>query len=118
MLFVHNNHKPVNNGLHPKPYSSPRPSRKRFLDSLLDTFHEWEGTTRNSRGMFLLNNTLPSGRMSLDFMCYQPDDMAKGDTEDGKPESVQTIVGRHVDEQILRPNKVRDAMARKERGQV
>jgi hypothetical protein len=119
MLFVHNNNHKPNNGLHHKPYPSPKPSRKRFFDSLLDTLHEWEGTTRNSHGIFILNDTLPSGRMSLDFMCYQPDEMAKGlETGEGRPESAKTMLSRSLDEEVPRPNKVRDAISRKERGQV
>lgn len=49
--------------------ASKPPSRKRFLDTLLDTFHDWEGTTRASGGF--LDGTLPSGRMSVDFMHYR-----------------------------------------------
>ena len=53
----------------------------------------------------------------MDFMCYQPDEMAKeAERMDGRPESAKTILDHQVDEQLARPNKVRDAMTRKERG--
>ena len=45
--------------------------RRRFLDSLLDTFHSWEGTTHTGRSGFFLDNTVPSGRMTVDFMGYE-----------------------------------------------
>jgi hypothetical protein len=52
--------------------SKEKSSRRKLLDSLLDTFHSWEGTTRHSNDNRWLNDTLPSGRMSVDFMQYQP----------------------------------------------
>jgi hypothetical protein len=52
--------------------SKEKSSRRKLLDSLLDTFHSWEGTTRHSNDNMWLNKTLPSGRMSVDFMQYQP----------------------------------------------
>ncbi|KAH6623181.1 hypothetical protein F5144DRAFT_354801 [Chaetomium tenue] len=94
MLFVHNEktsalahrhnqHHHHHQQLHPhekhclSPHARHRPSdpsqppsRKCFLDSLLDTFHDWEGTTRASGSGRFLDGTLPSGRMSVDFMQY------------------------------------------------
>jgi hypothetical protein len=53
-----------------RPSNSKRSPNKSFFDTLLDTFHDWEGTTRNSDA-WMLNNTLPSVRMSVNFMHYQ-----------------------------------------------
>ncbi|KAH6615964.1 hypothetical protein B0J18DRAFT_293457 [Chaetomium sp. MPI-SDFR-AT-0129] len=65
-----------NNGL-PSP-----PARKRrsifHLESLLDTFHDWEGTTRAGSDRAFLNDALPSGRMSVDFMQYDSSDLVDG----------------------------------------
>lgn len=71
MLFVHNEKK-SSNGLqapfeHGNDQSKPprSPAKKGVWSSLLETFREWEGTS--SSGGFL-DGTLPSGRLSLDFM--------------------------------------------------
>ena len=49
------------------PRSKEQPRRQRFLNSLFDTFHEWEGTETGGEGGFL-NRPVPSGLMSVDFM--------------------------------------------------
>lgn len=60
----------------------PPPARKRrsifHLESLLDTFHDWEGTTRAGSDRGFLNDALPSGRMSVDFMQYKASDFVDG----------------------------------------
>lgn len=50
--------------------------KKKFIDSLLDTLCEWKGTTRDGR---LLDVTLPSGRISVDFMKFDIE-MGKNET--------------------------------------
>jgi hypothetical protein len=74
----------------PSDSSRKTPSRKRFIDTLLDTFHDWEGTTRASGGF--LDGTLPSGRMSVDFMQYRTAGQG-GDSDDGV---YQSLSGKSV----------------------
>lgn len=79
MLFVHNEKSSLHaragrrNGL--PPHSRQQQARGTLFDTVLDTFHVWEGTTRGGGGGsddgMLLRGTLPSGRMSVDFMCYE-----------------------------------------------
>ncbi|KAH6847735.1 hypothetical protein B0I37DRAFT_150748 [Chaetomium sp. MPI-CAGE-AT-0009] len=113
--------------------SDSKPSRKRFLDTLLDTFHDWEGTTRHSGGGRFLDGTLPSGRMSVDFMHYatgqsvdddgvyhalgdksirttsSASDGGGGGGEDERPDSAKTLTTGHIYEvaQVARPVSAR-----------
>ncbi len=116
MLFVHNEKSSSaraqelahNQFSPPRPSAGSKPSRKKLFDSLLDTFHSWEGTTRNSHDDFFLNGTLPSGRMSVDFMHYQPGGPQyqpggrvtsgawplHGSASSGRPESTKTLTAQ------------------------
>jgi hypothetical protein len=92
--------------------SKPKTAGRRFLDTLLDTFHEWEGTTRHG-GRFL-NGTLPSGRMSVDFMHYETGsgewplvDRETGLVGGARPESAKTMAAEEVTAQLARPEPVK-----------
>jgi hypothetical protein len=102
-----------------RPSNSKRSPNKSFFDTLLDTFHDWEGTTRNGDA-WMLNNTLPSGRMSVDFMHYQAGTGGGGgggwplptDPENGgdwRPGSAKTLITSYAYDvrEIHRPDTAR-----------
>jgi hypothetical protein len=130
MLFVHNeksisaralvHHKQQQN-LHksspPRRPSDSTPPYRNFIDTVLDTFHDWEGTTRNSRDAHVLNGTLPSGRMSVDFMQYETGSGVNqiyyplgGRTSAGsvRLDSAKTLTGEVYEvAQVVRPQSVK-----------
>ncbi|KAL2266741.1 hypothetical protein VTJ83DRAFT_6093 [Remersonia thermophila] len=52
--------------------------RRTFFDSLLDTFHDWEGTTRDGGDDYRLRGPLPDGHLSVDFSRFQLGDGTQG----------------------------------------
>jgi hypothetical protein len=96
-------------------------SRRKLLDSLLNTFHSWECTTRHSNDNQWLNDTLPSGRMSVDFMRYEPGtgayvNVAAGgnnswplhDYDSQRPESAKTLTAQeHEVNGLARPESIK-----------
>ncbi|KAL1841245.1 hypothetical protein VTJ49DRAFT_7313 [Mycothermus thermophilus] len=52
--------------------------RRTFFDSLLDTFHDWEGTTRDGRDDYRLRGPVPDGHLSVDFSRFQLGDGVQG----------------------------------------
>jgi hypothetical protein len=129
MLFVHNEktssaralahhkHHQRNGFSPPKRPSDSTPPRRNFIDTLLDTFHDWEGTTRNNRDAKYLNDKVPSGRMSVDFMQYEAGSAVNGvycpldgrsSAGSVRPDSAKTLSGEVYEvAQVVRPQSVK-----------
>jgi len=104
MLFVHNDKSGHTNRKREERHlpRSHQSRRRRLYDSLLETFRDWEGTS-DAHSRFL-NDTVPSGRLSVDFSrgeIWAGPDVDSGTTKEDvkdRGDSAAKVEGGYVKE--------------------